>query len=126
MFGISKYDKVKKLDLSKWIVTKFYHYTSRVGDLISEYDPTWHRKPVGDKYLEELYDHFQLVVDTSFRNYTKYEWNSLGNQNKTVIEIQSIDTGEVLYIGRYDGVYRLGKSVWSEFNSFESFGIVRK
>jgi hypothetical protein len=126
MFGTSKYDKVKKFDFSKWVVTKFYHYTSWVGDRLYEYDPTWHQKPVGDKYLEEMYDHFQLVVDTYFRNYTKHEWNSLGNQNKTVIEIQNIDTGEVLYIGRYDGVYHLGKSVRSEFNRFDTFGILRK
>lgn len=126
MFGTSKYDNVKKLDLSKWVVTKFYHYTSWVGDKLYEYDPTWHQKPVGDKYLEEMYNHFQLVVDTYFRNHTKLEWTSLGNQNKTVIEIQNIDTGEVLYIGRYDGVYHLGKSVRSEFNVFDSFGIIRK
>lgn len=117
---------MKKLDLSKWIVTKFYHYTSRVVDVIQEYDPTWHQKPVGDKYLEELYDHFQLVVDTYLQIHTGNELCSLGNQNKTSIEIQNIDTGEILYIGRYDGVYHLGKSVKSEFNVFDSFGIIRK
>lgn len=126
MFGISKYEKVKKLDFSQWVVTKFYHYTSWVGDVINEYDPTWHQKPVGDKYLEEMYDHFQLVADTYLRIHTGSEWGSLGNQNKTVIEIHNITTGDVLYIGRYDGVYRLGKSVKSEFNHFETFGIIRK
>ena len=32
------FDKVEKLDLSQWVVTKFYHYPSIAGDEIGEYD----------------------------------------------------------------------------------------
>ena len=130
MFGTSKYDKVKKFDFSKWVVTKFYHYTSCARDLIAEYDPIWHgsmseKDAWGDPYIKELYDHFQLCAD-AYLNYPEVSYSSMGHQNKTTIEIRNIDTGEVLYINRYDGVYRLGKSVKSEFNHFDTFGILRK
>ena len=32
------FDKVKKLDLSQWVVTKFYHYPSVASGTIGEYD----------------------------------------------------------------------------------------
>lgn len=123
---MNEYNKVKRLDFSKWVVTHFYHYTAWVRGVINKYDPTWHQKPMGDKYLEEMYDHFQLVADTYLRIHTGSEWGSLGNQNKTVIAIRNIETGEVLFIGRYDGVYTLGTEVQSEFNNFDTFGINRK
>lgn len=123
---MNEYNKVKRLDFSKWVVTHFYHYTAWVRGGINKYDPTWHQKPIGDKYLKEMYDHFQLVADTYLRIHTGSEWSSLGNQNKTVIAIRNIETGEVLFIGRYDGVYTLGTEVRSEFNNFDTFGINRK
>ena len=123
---MNEYNKVKRLDFSKWVVTHFYHYTAWVRGVINEYDPTWHPKPMGDKYLEEMYDHFQLVADTYLRIHTGSELGSLGNQNKTAIAIKNIETGKVLYIGRYDGVYTLGTEIRSEFNNFDTFGIIRK
>lgn len=121
-----RYNKMKKLDHSKWIVTKFYHYTSRCQDDIAEYDEIWHQKPVGDPYIKEMFDHFLQCADTYLQIHTGCDYSSLGNQNKITIEITNIDTKEKLYITRYDGRYTVGKSVWSEFNNFEVFGIHRK
>lgn len=123
------YAKVKKLDLSKWIVTKFYHYTSCAQDTIAEYDEVWHSKPVGDPYVKELYEHFLRIADAYFtlhyeKDLTHYA-GSLGNQNKTTIEVQNIETGAVLYITQYDGRYYIGRTVYSEFNNYDVFGIKR-
>lgn len=32
------FNKVKRLDLSQWVVTKFYHYPSVAGGEIGEYE----------------------------------------------------------------------------------------
>ena len=123
------YDKVKKWDLSKWIVTKFYHYTSCARDTIAEYDEVWHSKPVGDPYIKELYNHFLKVADAYFTLYYEKDLTcyvgSLGHQNKTTIEVQNIETGIVLYITQYDGRYYIGRDVYSEFNNYDVFGIKR-
>ncbi len=123
------YAKVNRLDLTKWVVTKFYHYTSCARDFIAEYDPIWNGSAKdgtawGDPYVKELYDHFQECVDAYF-NYPEHSWSSLGHQNKTTIEIFNIETGEKLYLTQYDGRYYLGKSVWSEFGHLDNFGIIR-
>ena len=99
------YTKVKRLDLTKWVVTKFYHYTSCARDFIAEY--------------------VQTCVD-AYLNYPEHSWSSLGHQNKTTIEIFNIETGEKLYLTQYDGRYYLGKSVWSEFGNVSDFGIIKK
>ena len=120
------YAKVKRLDLTKWVVTKFYHYTSCARDFIAEYDPVWHIDNVwGDPYVKELYDHFQQCAD-AYLNYPEISWSSMGHQNKTTIEIFNIETGEKLYLTQYDGRYYLGKSVWSEFGHVSEFGIIKK
>lgn len=116
------YGKVKKLDFSKWVVTKFYHYTSRATDVFAEYDATWHQKPMGDSYIKDVYDHFLKCVD-AYLNYPEITFASLGNQNKTTIEIFNIETGEKLYVTQYDGVYSIGKDVYSEFGNVSQFGI---
>lgn len=123
------YAKVNRLDLTKWVVTKFYHYTSCARDFIAEYDPIWNGSAKdgtawGDPYVKELYDHFQECVDAYF-NYPEHSWSSMGHQNKTTIEIFNIETGEKLYLTQYDGRYYLGKSVWSEFGHLDNFGIIR-
>ena len=124
------YAKVKRLDLTKWVVTKFYHYTSCARDLIAEYDPIWHgsmseKDAWGDPYLKELYDHFQLCAD-AYLNYPEVSYSSMGHQNKTTIEVFNIETGEKLYLTQYDGRYYLGQSVWSEFGHVSDFGIIKK
>lgn len=122
------YSRIKKLDLSKWIVTKFYHYTSRAQDIIAEYDEVWHSKPMGDPYIKTVYEHFLRVAD-SYLNIqygdSPCDFASLGHQNKTTIEVQNIETGDKLYITQYDGRYYIGKTVWSEFNKYDVFGIKR-
>ena len=123
------YAKVKRLDLTKWVVTKFYHYTSCARDFIAEYDPIWNGSAKdgtawGDPYVKELYDHFQECVD-AYLNYPEHSWSSLGHQNKTTIEIFNIETGEKLYLTQYDGRYYIGKSVWSEFGHLEDIGIIK-
>ena len=124
------YAKVKRLDLSKWVVAKFYHYTSCAREQIAEYDPIWHgsmseKDAWGDPYVKELYDHFQACVD-AYLNYPEISYTSLGHQNKTTIEIFNIETGERLYLSQYDGRYYLGKDVWSEFGNVSEFGIIKK
>ena len=124
------YAKVERLNLTKWVVTKFYHYASCARDFIAEYDPIWNGSAKdgiawGDPYIKELYDHFQACVD-AYLNYPEHSWSSLGHQNKTTIEIFNIETGEKLYITQYDGRYYLGKSVWSEFENVSNFGIIKK
>ena len=116
--------KIKKLDLSKWIVTKFYHYTSGVNDPdYYEYDEAWHDKPLGDKYIKELYNHFLEIVDTYYRIHTGSEYASM-RDNKTVIEIRNIETGELKYVSSKDGRYLFGNSVWSEYGYHTDFGVV--
>ena len=124
------YAKVQRLDLSKWVVAKFYHYTSCAREQIAEYDPIWHgsmseKDAWGDPYVKELYDHFQACVD-AYLNYPEISYTSLGHQNKTTIEIFNIETGERLYLSQYDGRYYLGKDVWSEFGNVSEFGIIKK
>ena len=114
--------KVKKFDFSKWVVTKFYHYTSRATEVFAKYDPVWYQKPQGDPYVKDVYDHFQVCVD-AYLTYPKITFASLGNQNKTTIEIFNIETGEKLYVTQYDGVYSIGKDVYSEFGDVSQFGI---
>lgn len=121
---ISKYDKIQKFDLSKWIVTKFYHYTSRATEVFARYDPVCGSKPRGDKYIKELYDHFQLCAD-AYLNYPEITFASLGNQNKTTIEIFNIETGQKLYLTQYDGVYSIGTKVYTEFGNKTDFGIIK-
>ena len=124
------YAKVKRLDLTKWVVTKFYHYTSCARDFIAEYDPIWngsldYGQARGDPYVKELYDHFQACAD-AYLNYPEISYSSLGRQNKTTIEVFNIETGEKLYLTQYDGRYYLGQSVWSEFGHVSDFGIIKK
>ena len=122
MDRVDVFGKVKKLDFSKWVVTKFYHYTSRATEVFAKYDATWHQKPMGDPYVKDVYDHFQKCVD-AYLNYPEITFASLGNQNKTTIEIFNIETGEKLYVTQYDGVYSIGKDVYSEFGNVSQFGI---
>ena len=124
------YAKVKKLDLSKWVVTKFYHYSSCAKEIFAEYDPIWHctkDKDVtwGDPYIKDMYEHFLKCAD-AYLNYPEHSFPSLGHQNKTTIEIFNIDTAEKLYLTQYDGRYYIGKSVSSDFNNFAVFGIIKK
>jgi len=120
-----EYSKMKKMDLSKWVVTKFYHYTSCARDVFAEYDPFWHEPAWGDPYVKEVYDHFLKCAD-AYLNYPKIDFASLGNQNKTTIEIFNIKTGEKLYLTQYDGRYSIGRDVWSEFGYVTEFGIIKK
>ena len=125
---MGEYKKVKKWDKSKWIVTKFYHYTSCARDVIYEYDKVWHTKPVGDPYVKELYEHFLNIADAYLNLHngdSLFGFGSLGHQNKTTIEVQNIETGEKLYLTQYDGRYYIGRTVYSEFNNYEEFGIKR-
>lgn len=108
--------KIKKLDLSKWVVTKFYHYASIVSDPdMYEYDEIWYNKPLGDPYIKELYLRFinivNLYANTDLRD------------NKTTIGIMNIDTHEELFITSKDGRYLIGNSVWSEFGYVTTFGV---
>ena len=122
MNRVDVFGKVKKLDFSKWVVTKFYHYTSRATEVFAKYDPVWYQKPYGDSYVKDVYDHFLKCVD-AYLNYPEITFASLGNQNKTTIEIFNIETGEKLYVTQYDGVYSIGKDVYSEFRNVSQFGI---
>lgn len=124
MYSKGVYDKVKKFDFSKWVVTKFYHYTSRAKDVFAEYN-TVNTKPLGDKYIKEVYEHFLNVAD-AYLNYPEHDFASLGRQNKTTIEIFNIETGQKLYVTQYDGNYFIGNSVYTEFNNYTEFGIIKK
>ncbi|MEE3358116.1 MAG: hypothetical protein VZR31_08530 [Lachnospiraceae bacterium] len=122
MDRVNIFGKMKKLDFSKWVVTKFYHYTSRATEVFAKYDPVWHQKPCGNPYVKDVYDHFLKCAD-AYLNYPEITFASLGNQNKTTIEIFNIETGEKLYVTQYDGVYSIGKDVYSEFGYVSQFGI---
>ena len=117
------FKKIEKLDLSQWVVTKFYHYPSIAGDEIGEYDEVWHSKPVGDPYIKEVFHHFMTVVDHYFHAGGKK--GSLYD-NKTVIKIENISTGEILYVSSKDGRYRLGTTYYSEREDSTDFGIIHK
>lgn len=110
------------MDLTQWVVTRFYHYVSCAQDILYEYDPFWHDPSWGDPYVKEVYDHFLKCAD-AYLNYPKIDFASLGHQNKTTIEIFNIGTGERLYVSQYDGKYLLGKSVWSELDNYTEIGI---
>lgn len=118
------HNKIKKLDLSKWIITKFYHYTSIAQDIFGEYDTIWNSKPVGDPYLKELYEHFLSIADLYYHQYKSSEHGTL-HDNKVTIEITNIESGEKLYISSKDGRYLIGKDVWSEYGIYTSFGVVK-
>lgn len=114
---MNTYGKVTKLDLSKWIITRFYKYTSTVREWIASYETMFDKR--GDEYIKELYDHFVRIANIYYNGFTK---RSLGlEDNKTVIEITNIETGDKLYIGQYDGNYRLGLDVWTEFGDYYDF-----
>ena len=119
------YKKIRRFDYKRWVVTKFYHYTSRATDVIYEYDAVWHSKPVGDPKVKEIYDHFLKCAD-AYLNYPDVSFASLGHQNKTTIEIFDISSGEKLYLTQYDGRYYIGKDVYTEFGNVTEFGIIRK
>lgn len=118
------YSKVERLDFTKWVVTKFYHYTSCAREPFAEYDKTWPADPFGDPYVKEVYDHFLKCVD-AYLNYPEISYPSLGHQNKTTIEIFNIETGEKLYVTQYDGRYTIGRDVYSEFGNFSEIKLIR-
>jgi hypothetical protein len=121
---IEWHKKIKKLDLTKWIVTKFYHYTSICQDIFGEYDTMWSgREPVGDPYLQKLFQHYMNIVDCYYKNSTGNEHSTLYD-NKITIEITNIEDGSKLYISSKDGRYLIGKSVWSEFGRVTNFGVI--
>ena len=116
------YSKVKKLDLSKWVLTAIYHYTSSVQDVIAEYDTIWHSKPIGDEYLKELYKHFTLIRNA----YCDFKpWSTI-SENKTLFEIKNIENGEKYYLGQYDGIYSLGKSFETDCTYPTLFGKINQ
>jgi len=120
------HNKIEKLDLSKWVITKFYHYTSICQDIFGEYDTMWSgNKPVGDPYLKELYHHFLEIANVYCRINSGNVHSNIYD-NKTTIEITNIEDGNKLYISSKDGRYLIGKSVWSEFGSFTEFGVIKK
>ena len=122
----SQYDKVKKLDLSKWIVTNFYHYTSSVRDRIATFEESASvtGKNLGDTYLKDLFFHFLDIVDTYYCIYKGEDrWPVSLNDNKITIEITNIETKKKLYLGKYDWYFSMGESVWSEFGYHTSVGI---
>jgi hypothetical protein len=120
------HNKIEKLDLSKWVITKFYHYSSICQDIFGEYDTMWSgQKPVGDPYLKELYYHFLEIANTYCRIYSGNVHTNIYD-NKTTIEITNIEDGSKLYISSKDGRYLIGTSVWSEFGSFTEFGVIKK
>ena len=133
------FKKIEKLDLSQWVVTKFYHYPSIAGDEIGEYDEVWHDKPTGDPYIKEVFYHFMTVVDHYFNaDRKKVVVNKSGlvcipnlmkeslYDNKTTIKIENISTGEILYVSSKDGRYRLGTTYCSEREDSTDFGIIHK
>ena len=123
---IEWHNKIEKLDLSKWIITKFYHYASICQDIFGEYDTIWSgQKPVGDPYLKELYHHF-LVIANVYCHINSGNVHSNIYDNKTTIEITNIEDGNKLYISSKDGRYLICKSVWSEFGNFTEFGVIKK
>ena len=114
------YKKIKKLDLSKWVLTKLFAYTSTVRDRIGTYDTFITKK--GDPYIKDLYYHFMEIA-----NLYKFGPSHIGlglEDNKTTFEIMNIETGEKLYIGMYDANYHIGKSYYSEFGSYYEFGFI--
>jgi len=114
------FNKIKKLDLSKWVLTKMYCYTSSVRDIIARYE-TWPHEN-GDKYIKDLYDHFVRIAN--IYKFERYDSGYGCKDNKTTIEITNIETGEKLYIGMYDDNYSLGKDYWSEFGNYYEFGYI--
>lgn len=118
------YNKIEKLDLTKWVITKFYHYTSICQDIFGERDEMWHDKPVGDEYIKTLYFHFLNIADMYYKIHTDNTHSTL-RDNKTTIEITNIETGDKLYISSKDGRWLIGKSVWSEFGTVTNFGIIK-
>ena len=116
--NINYHDKIKKLDLSKWVIIKFYHYASIVNDPdFYEYDEIWHTKPVGDPYIKELYNHFLSIANL-------YVGHDISD-NKTTIGIKNIETKDELFITSKDGRYLIGNSVYSEFGYVTTFGVVK-
>jgi len=115
------HNRIQKIKLKKWIVTKFYHYTSIPQDIFGEYDTAWHSKPVGDPYLKELFDHFFEIAEAAYKRYKGEDRFGSLMDNKVTIEITNIDTGEKLYIGYKDWRYLIGKNVWSEFGYYTDF-----
>lgn len=116
--------KIEKIDLTKWVITKFYYYTSICQDIFGEYDEVWHNRPLGDKYIKTLYFHYLEIADMYFKMHSGSEYSSF-RDNKTTIEITNVETRDKLYITSKDGRFLIGKSVWSEFGHFTEFGIIK-
>ena len=114
------YNKIQKLDLSKWVLTNYFPYTSIVLDRFGEYDSMWHKKEMGDPYIKEIYEHFRFV-----RNYyCGFELFAL-TDNKTVFEIANIETHEKLYIGMHDGIYSIGNAYQTDSKYHTEFGKIK-
>ena len=113
----NRYDKIKKLNLSKWIVTKFYRYGSWVNNQnFYEYDEVWNDKPIGDSYIKKLYYHFLNIVNF----YVGYDLQD----DKTIIEIKNIDTKETKYISFINGKYLYGNKIYTDFGLISTFGVI--
>ena len=117
------FKKIEKLDLSQWVVTKFYHYPSIAGDEIGEYDEVWHDKPTGDPYIKEVFYHFMTVVDHYFN----------ADRKKVVVnESGLVCIPNLMKWSLYDnasfkdGHYKLGQTYYSESEYSTDFGIIHK
>lgn len=119
------YEKVKKINLSQWVVTKFYRYPSMANTEFGEYDPVWHDKPWGDPYIKTLWDHFFQIA----QYYHDLEALGTGRvtcsiyENKNTIEIRNVFTGEKRYISSKDGRYQFGTSYQSEWDTHFEIGM---
>ena len=110
-----------QLDLSKYIITRLFHYTSWVKNDFASYNPTWYSKPIGDPNVKTIFYHFLNIANTYYRKFTEHKWSTL-DQNKMVIEIQNVETGEFLYLGKYDDIYKIGKDFGTENKHCTHFG----
>ena len=102
------------------------HYYAIGSDCIPMTEDDIEILVLGEKTIEEevivsdTRAYYEVLGNNIYRSITITTHTVISNAEET--KSVEITRGDKLYIGQYDGCYHLGKSVWSEFDKYITFG----